>query len=128
MEQLGALEFEPGEASAIRLEGSPELVERARPDRYDGRGDGGAADATRAAPIGEQRVHVPDDLVVEPSPVRAWGGGGRDGGDEPPARRQLRRTHLEQSLPIPRCGDAPGAALVLVHMIGVAGEDRAAHA
>src|SRR4029077_20572087 len=61
-EQLDALEFEAGEAPAARLEGSPELAECARPDRNDGRGDGGAADAPRAAPVGQQQVHVPDDL------------------------------------------------------------------
>jgi hypothetical protein len=47
-EQLGALELEAGEAPTARLEGSPELAERARPDRNDGRGDGGAANAPRA--------------------------------------------------------------------------------
>src|SRR5271163_4154863 len=119
-EQLGALELEAGDAPAARLEGSPELAERARPDRNDGRGDGGAADAPRAAPVGEQQVHVPDDLVVEPRPVRARSGGGRDGGDEPPPRRQLHCAHLEQSLPMPLRGDAPGAPLVLVHVVRVA--------
>src|ERR1700730_4362516 len=39
-DSLGALEREAGDAPAARLEGSPELVERARPDRNDGRGDG----------------------------------------------------------------------------------------
>ncbi|WP_082993213.1 AAA family ATPase [Mycobacterium sp. 1245111.1] len=126
-EQLAAFEFEPGEAPAARLERSPELVESARPDRNDGRGDGGVANPIRAAPLGQQEVHVADDLVVEPGPARAWGGGGRDGGDKPSAWRQLHCAHPKQSLPISRCGVAPGAALVLVHLVGMAGEDRAGY-
>ena len=41
------------------------------------------------------KVHVPDDLVVAPGPVRAWGGGGRDGGDESSA---WRRDHNDRAL------------------------------
>ena len=85
-----------------------------------------APDAPRAAPVGEQQVHVPDDLDVEPRPVRACSGGGRDGGDKPPPGLELFCAHLEQSLPLPLRGDAPGASLVLVHVVRVAGEDRAA--
>src|SRR6185369_16204924 len=100
-EKLGALELEAGEAPAARFERNPELAEGARPNRNDRRGDGGAADAPRTAPVGEQQVHVPDDLDVEPRPVRAWSGGSWDCGDEPPARRQLNCAHLEHSLPLP---------------------------
>src|SRR6185295_13190759 len=88
-EKLDALELEAGEAPAAGLEGSTELVKCARPDRNDGRGDGGVADAPGVAPVGEQQVHVPDDLDVKPRPVRAWSGRGRDGGDKPPPGRQL---------------------------------------
>jgi hypothetical protein len=42
-----------------------------------------------------------------------------------PPRRQLHCAHLEQSLPLALRGDAPGAPLVLVHVVRVAGEDRA---
>src|SRR5215211_8914964 len=51
-EGFGALELEAGEGPAARLEGGPDLVERAHPHRNDNRGDGGGADAPRAAPVG----------------------------------------------------------------------------
>ena len=125
-EELGALELEAGDAPAARLEGSPDLVERARPHRNDDRGDGVGADAPRPAPVGEQPVHVPDDLDVDAGPVRARSGRGRDRGDEPAARRELQGAHLEQALPLARRGHAPGAALGLVDVVRVAREDRAA--
>ena len=42
-----------------------------------------------------------------------------------PSAGQLRRAELEQSLPLPLRGDAPGAPLVVVDVVRVAGEDRA---
>jgi hypothetical protein len=58
-EELGALELEAEDAPAPRLEGALDLVEPAYPHLNDDRGDGGSAEAPRAAPIGEHPVHVP---------------------------------------------------------------------
>ena len=123
-EELGALELEAGDAPAARLEGRPDLVERAHPHRDDDRRDGGGADAPRAAPVGEHPVHVADDLDVEPRPLGVRSGRGRERGDEPAARRELHGADLEQPLPLTRRGLAPGPPLRLVDVVRVAREDR----
>src|SRR3954453_6282756 len=106
-EEVGALELETRDAPAARLEGVPDLVQRAHPYRNDDRGDGGGADPSRAAPVAEHPVHVADELDVEPRPLGARRGRGRERGNEPPARRELHRADLEQPLPVMRCGHAP---------------------
>src|SRR5918995_6235814 len=123
-EELGALELEAGDAAAAFLEGVSDLVERAHPHWNDCGRDGGRADASRAAPVGEQPVHVPDELHVEPAPLGARSGRSWERGDQPATPRELHGAHLEQPLPLARRGHAPGSPLGPVDVIRVAREYR----
>src|ERR671910_1914573 len=123
-EELGALELEAGDASVAFLEGVSDLVERAHPHRNDYGAYSRRAYASCAAPVGEQPVHVPDELHVESPPLRARSGRRRERGDEPATPCELRGAHLEQPLPLARRGHPPGSPLCPVDVIRVAREYR----
>ena len=78
----------------------------------------------RACAVARARFMSPMNLDVEPRPVGARLGRGRQRGDEPAARRELEGAQLEQPLPLTLRGHAPGSPLGLVHVLRVAREDR----